>query len=47
MKRKQVKESYDMDRVSRWGKRNGYELNGNVLSNGEEDMTFTDDGIRF
>lgn len=44
MKRKQVKESYDMDRVSRWGKRNGYELNGNVLSNGEEDMTFTDDG---
>lgn len=44
MKRKQVKEAYDMDRVSRWGKRNGYELNGNVLSNGEEDMTFTDDG---
>lgn len=44
MKRKQVKESYDMDRVSRWGKRNGYELNGNVLSNGEEDITFNDDG---
>lgn len=41
---KQVKEAYDMDRASRWGKRNGYELNGNVLSNGEEDMTFTDDG---
>ena len=44
MKTKQVKEAYDMDRVSRWGKRNGYELNGNVLSNGEEDITFTDDG---
>lgn len=44
MQGKQVKEAYDMDRVSRWGKRNGYELNGNVLSNGEEDMTFTDDG---
>lgn len=44
MQGKQVKEAYDMDRASRWGKRNGYELNGNVLSNGEEDMTFTDDG---
>lgn len=39
-----VNEAYDMDRVNRWGQRNGYEMNGNTLSNGEEDMRFTDDG---